>query len=180
MPKRGMSTPRANVRRGKETERSRNTRCELRVHSISIVILHESARNAYCHFRGQCIAHSCCSGCSERKGVLVERHPFAPLCFSFPSSDCLTSWYQQLQIQTSSKMDLSQLLSGSLSHDPTIRREAERALEQMQRQPGFGLLPLQLTGSAGVDRSVKQAAALLYKNYVKANWKAASALPRVC
>ena len=71
-------------------------------------------------------------------------------------------------------MDLSQLLSGSLSHDPTVRREAERALEQMQRQPGFGLLPLQLTGSAGIDRSVKQAAALLYKNYVKANWKSAS------
>jgi len=69
-------------------------------------------------------------------------------------------------------MDLATLLQATFSPEPTIRRDAERALEEMQKRPGFGILPLELTKTSTADRSTRQAAALLYKNYVKGNWKA--------
>ncbi|GAA96918.1 uncharacterized protein L969DRAFT_96811 [Mixia osmundae IAM 14324] len=74
-------------------------------------------------------------------------------------------------------------LQASFGADAQARRAAERALQDLQSQPGYGQLLLTLaqsdrldgaapSSSSGVqlDRSVRQGATLLFKNWVKLNW----------
>jgi exportin-2 (importin alpha re-exporter) len=67
-------------------------------------------------------------------------------------------------------------LSRSLSPNPAERRAAERDLDVLKASPGFSQLALQLAQSSETSGPIRQAAALLFKNYVRAGW----AIVRVC
>lgn len=67
-------------------------------------------------------------------------------------------------------------LQQSLSPNPAERRQAERTLDDFKRQPGFSQLALQLAQAAAYEDGtpapapIKQAAALLFKNYIRYGW----------
>ncbi|KAK9897295.1 putative importin-alpha export receptor [Cystobasidium minutum MCA 4210] len=67
-------------------------------------------------------------------------------------------------------------LQQTLSPNPAERRQAERALDDFKRQPGFSQLALQLAQSDTYDdgtpapQPIRQAAALLFKNYIRYGW----------
>lgn len=67
-------------------------------------------------------------------------------------------------------------LQQSLSPNPAERRQAERALDDFKRQPGFSQLALQLAQSDKYEdgtpapQPIRQAAALLFKNYIRYGW----------
>lgn len=69
-------------------------------------------------------------------------------------------------------------LQQSLSPNPAERRQAERALDDFKRQPGFCQLALQLTQAEAYEDGtpaptpIRQAAALLFKNYIRYGWPA--------
>ena len=71
---------------------------------------------------------------------------------------------------------LALALQQSLSPNPQERRQAERALDDFKRQPGFSQLALQLAQTdkyedgSPAPSPVKQAAALLFKNYIRYGW----------
>lgn len=71
---------------------------------------------------------------------------------------------------------LALALQQSLSPNPQERRQAERALDDFKRQQGFSQLALQLPQADKYEDGspaplpVKQAAALLFKNYIRYGW----------
>ncbi|KAH6570430.1 hypothetical protein BASA62_004365 [Batrachochytrium salamandrivorans] len=54
--------------------------------------------------------------------------------------------------------------------DPVHRIQAEKQLAEGEKTPGFSILLLQLIDSTTVDPSVRFAAALYFKNFVKKEW----------
>ena len=65
---------------------------------------------------------------------------------------------------------LATLLQQSLSPQPAERRAAERELDGLKSSPGFSQLSLQLAQSQHIDLPIRQASALLFKNYIRAGW----------
>lgn len=67
-------------------------------------------------------------------------------------------------------------LHQSLSPNPAERRQAERNLDSFKSQPGFCQLALQLTQSDKYEDGelvippIRQASALLFKNYIRYGW----------
>jgi exportin-2 (importin alpha re-exporter) len=69
---------------------------------------------------------------------------------------------------------LASSLQQSLSPDPATRRTAERQLDTLKSQPGFSQIVLQLAQANDANPAIRQAAALLFKNFVRNGWE------RVC
>jgi exportin-2 (importin alpha re-exporter) len=72
--------------------------------------------------------------------------------------------------------NLAQALQQSLSPNPAERRQAERDLDARKQQPGFPQFVLELAQSGDAPLPVRQAAALLFKNYIRAGWPVVRAL----
>ena len=66
---------------------------------------------------------------------------------------------------------LAGYLSQTLSSDYDIRKPAENYLEQVEGTGNYALLLLELTDSASIDMTVRLAAAINFKNFVKRNWR---------
>lgn len=62
------------------------------------------------------------------------------------------------------------ILAATLSPDLTTRRNAERELLSAQAHAAFGPEILALTQEGQQPKSVRQSAALSFKNWIKANW----------
>ena len=67
--------------------------------------------------------------------------------------------------------DLTRLLAGSFAPDSTTRRQSERGLDEMQQLANFGQLALALAQDQSAAKPIRQSAALIFKNWVKANWE---------
>ncbi|KAL1987176.1 hypothetical protein VTN96DRAFT_4782 [Rasamsonia emersonii] len=63
---------------------------------------------------------------------------------------------------------VAQLLDASL--DPRQNKQAELALRQEEKKPGFSLSLLQITASANYPYNTRLASALCFKNFIKRNW----------
>ncbi|KAI4914291.1 uncharacterized protein J4E92_009705 [Alternaria infectoria] len=63
---------------------------------------------------------------------------------------------------------LSQLLQASL--DPRQNKQAEAAISEEQKKPGFSLSLLQIVASDANPQTTRLSAALYFKNFVKRNW----------
>ncbi|SCZ88440.1 BZ3500_MvSof-1268-A1-R1_Chr2-1g04412 [Microbotryum saponariae] len=75
---------------------------------------------------------------------------------------------------SSSKMaeleQLAQMLTSTLDSSAATRRQAERNLLQIQTHPSFGVWILQLAQDGNRNKTIRQSAALNFKNWIKANW----------
>ena len=74
---------------------------------------------------------------------------------------------------------LSTYLKQTMSPETQVRKPAEDFLRSVEGQKGFPLLLLTLLGSDNNDPeaiSIKLAAAINFKNYIKRNWKIVSEL----
>ncbi|CAO2822764.1 unnamed protein product [Amaranthus hypochondriacus] len=69
---------------------------------------------------------------------------------------------------------LSQCFSNTLSLHPESRRGAEASLREAAEQPNYGLAVLTLVRTPGIDEGIQQAAAVNFKNYLKARWAPAT------
>jgi len=65
---------------------------------------------------------------------------------------------------------LVQILVSTLSPDPTTRRNAERELTQLQSQPSFAHLILQLAQDSNTPKAYRQAAVVNFKGWIRANY----------
>ncbi|GAA6014609.1 hypothetical protein JCM11491_000169 [Sporobolomyces phaffii] len=65
---------------------------------------------------------------------------------------------------------LVSILGSTLSPDPTTRRTAERELGQLQAQPSFAALILQLAQDANTPKAYRQAAVVNFKGWIRANY----------
>jgi len=65
---------------------------------------------------------------------------------------------------------LVQILVSTLSPDPTTRRNAERELTQLQSQPSFAQLILQLAQDSNTPKAYRQAAVVNFKGWIRANY----------
>ncbi|GAA5824131.1 hypothetical protein JCM5353_006154 [Sporobolomyces roseus] len=65
---------------------------------------------------------------------------------------------------------LVQILGSTLSPDPTTRRNAERELTQLQSQPSFAQLILQLAQDSNTPKAYRQAAVVNFKGWIRANY----------
>ncbi|PWY72351.1 Cse1-domain-containing protein [Aspergillus heteromorphus CBS 117.55] len=63
---------------------------------------------------------------------------------------------------------VAQLLDASL--DPRQHKQAEIAIRQEEKKPGFSLQLLQITASASYPYNTRLASALFFKNFIKRNW----------
>lgn len=66
---------------------------------------------------------------------------------------------------------LGQYLHHTLNPDPNVRRPAEKFLEGVEVNQNFPLLVLHLISKTEVDMTVRVAGAIVFKNYIKRNWK---------
>lgn len=71
---------------------------------------------------------------------------------------------------------LSQCFLNTLSPDPEPRRRAEASLAEAAEQPNYGLAVLTLIAdpTLAIDEQIRQAAAVNFKNYLKARWAPAA------
>ncbi|KAI4180184.1 MAG: hypothetical protein L6R41_007404 [Letrouitia leprolyta] len=68
-------------------------------------------------------------------------------------------------------MDLQSLAATlEASLDPTQNKQAERAILEEQKKPGFSLLLLQIVASDAYGSTARLASALYFKNYIRRNW----------
>jgi len=65
---------------------------------------------------------------------------------------------------------LVNILGSTLSPDPTTRRSAERELTQLQSQPSFASVILQLAQDANTPKAFRQAAVVNFKGWIRANY----------
>jgi exportin-2 (importin alpha re-exporter) len=68
------------------------------------------------------------------------------------------------------QQQLATILAATLNPDAATRRGAERELLAAQAHPSFGPLVLQLAQDTTAQKSIRQSAALSFKNWIKANW----------
>lgn len=66
--------------------------------------------------------------------------------------------------------ELAAILQATLSPDATVRRQAERELTTRQAAQGFGNLVLSAASDPQIARPLRQAAALNFKNWIRANY----------
>ncbi|ORX69547.1 Cse1-domain-containing protein [Linderina pennispora] len=71
---------------------------------------------------------------------------------------------------TATPETLAASLQQSLSGHAHERKQAEQYLDSMEKTPRFVVPLLQLVSDAGIDASVRVAAALYFKNFVKRRW----------
>ena len=72
---------------------------------------------------------------------------------------------------------LQELLKQTMNPDSKVRNHAENFLKKFEGERGFALLLLNLLGSDNNTpeiQSVKLAAAINFKNFIKRNWKIVS------
>ena len=62
-------------------------------------------------------------------------------------------------------------LTHTLSSDYNVRKPAEDYLMSVEKQAGYSIILLQLADSEQVEISVRLAAAISFKNFVKRNWR---------
>ncbi|XP_050671421.1 exportin-2 [Leptidea sinapis] len=65
---------------------------------------------------------------------------------------------------------LANYLQQTLNPDPNIRRPAEKFLEGVEINQNYAILLLHLIDKDTVDMTIRVAAAITFKNYVKRNW----------
>ncbi|XP_026320326.1 exportin-2 isoform X2 [Hyposmocoma kahamanoa] len=65
---------------------------------------------------------------------------------------------------------LASYLQQTLNPDPNIRRPAEKFLEGVEVNQNYPILLLHLIDKDGVDITIRIAAAIAFKNYIKRNW----------
>ncbi|XP_042497711.1 exportin-2-like [Macadamia integrifolia] len=65
---------------------------------------------------------------------------------------------------------LSQCFLQTLSPNPEPRRRAEASLAEMADKPNYGLTVLRLVAESAVDEQIRQAAAVNFKNHLRARW----------
>ncbi|VEU39368.1 unnamed protein product [Pseudo-nitzschia multistriata] len=65
---------------------------------------------------------------------------------------------------------LEQVISETLSPNADLRKNAEKVLTDSSKQQGFLLQLLQLVDNASANATIRQAAAVFYKNTVKTAW----------
>ncbi|CAL8069631.1 unnamed protein product [Orchesella dallaii] len=66
---------------------------------------------------------------------------------------------------------LGSYLQQTLSPDPNIRKPAEKYLESVEVNKNYPLLLLSLVDNVSVDVTIRVAGSIVFKNYVKRNWK---------
>lgn len=69
------------------------------------------------------------------------------------------------------EQELSGYLEKTLSPDPSVRRPAEKYLEQMETQANFGPALLVLCNKPERPVHLRVCSAVTFKNYVKRNWR---------
>ena len=69
-----------------------------------------------------------------------------------------------------SMQQFAALLQASFSPEQSARRAAEKAIDALQDGASFGTDALSLTQDAHQPRTIRQAAALVFKNWVKTSW----------
>ncbi len=62
-------------------------------------------------------------------------------------------------------------LTQTLSHEYSVRKPAEDFLMNMEKQPKYSILLLQLADSDQAPMNVRLAASINFKNFVKRNWR---------
>ncbi|XP_075985331.1 chromosome segregation 1 [Anticarsia gemmatalis] len=65
---------------------------------------------------------------------------------------------------------LANYLQQTLNPDPNIRRPAEKFLESVEINQNYAILLLHLIDKDAVDLTIRVAAAIAFKNYIKRNW----------
>ena len=66
---------------------------------------------------------------------------------------------------------LAGYLSQTLSTDFSVRNPAEKYLEQVERTENYPILLLQLADMESAEMTIRLAAAINFKNFVKRNWR---------
>ena len=72
---------------------------------------------------------------------------------------------------------LAGYLNQTLSTDYNVRNPAEKYLEQIEGTENYALLLLQLSDTESVDMTIRLAAAINFKNFVKRNWRVVEERP---
>ena len=72
---------------------------------------------------------------------------------------------------------LAGYLNHTLSTEYNVRSAAEKYLEQVEGTENYALLLLQLADSSSVDMTIRLAAAINFKNFVKRNWRVVEEQP---
>ncbi|XP_063387881.1 exportin-2 [Cydia fagiglandana] len=65
---------------------------------------------------------------------------------------------------------LANYLHQTLNPDPNVRRPAEKFLESVEVNQNYAILLLHLVDKETVDSTIRVAAAIAFKNYIKRNW----------
>ncbi|KAI5639206.1 cse1 domain-containing protein [Phthorimaea operculella] len=65
---------------------------------------------------------------------------------------------------------LANYLQQTLNPDPNVRRPAEKFLESVEINQNYAILLLHLIDKDTVDMTIRVAAAIAFKNYIKRNW----------
>lgn len=65
---------------------------------------------------------------------------------------------------------LQQALASTLDHQPQVRSQAELTINQLKLQPHFGLQLISISQDPSIHLSIRQSAALAFKNYIKSAW----------
>jgi exportin-2 (importin alpha re-exporter) len=74
---------------------------------------------------------------------------------------------------------LASCLQQTLSMDVSTRQQAETFLRSIENNAGFLVLLLKLFDSPSLDMQIRMAAAILFKNCVKRNWRQVEGSPDV-
>lgn len=84
----------------------------------------------------------------------------------------LVSEYFNMEINAENLNGLSGYLEQTLKPEVHLRKPAEDFLKNVESQKGYAILLLTLLSPENpTDLSIKVAAAIAFKNYVKRNWK---------
>ncbi|KAJ0171405.1 hypothetical protein K1T71_012955 [Dendrolimus kikuchii] len=68
---------------------------------------------------------------------------------------------------------LANYLQQTLNPDPNVRRPAEKFLEGVEINQNYAILLLHLIDKDGVDMTIRVAASIAFKNFIKRNWPVA-------
>lgn len=108
------------------------------------------------------------------RASVIRRHCNCRHCLAISVLHCaplgLRSTKFRLVSGQTASMSIHSALQQSLSPNPADRRAAERELDVLKAAPGFSQLALQLAQDGSTSGPIRQAAALLFKNYVRAGW----------
>ncbi|XP_053200432.1 exportin-2-like [Panonychus citri] len=76
-----------------------------------------------------------------------------------------------MEINDTNMEALAQFLSQTLSPDPNIRRPAEKYLQTIEGNANYPILLLTLIDKQQIDMNTRVAGSLVFKNFVKRNWR---------